>query len=205
MKDLHQEIISTYNRLGKRYLKRISKLVPSARVRFIKMLPKNARVLDVGCAGGRDSKAFVAKGFRVTGIDASRVFINEAKKYVPKARFFQKDLRKLVFPANSFDGIWAQAVLLHLKRNEVPKVLRSFYRLLKPGGVLHVEVKKGKGARYVKEALSAHQRRFFTFFTQSELETLVRKAGFKIIYSVLTPDELKRKNVPWVTVWGRKS
>jgi 2-polyprenyl-3-methyl-5-hydroxy-6-metoxy-1,4-benzoquinol methylase len=199
-----KETIAVYNRLGKRYIRAIARGRPPEWKKFVKLLPKGGQVLDVGCAGGRDSGAFSEKGFRVVGIDASPVLLNEARRHVPGVRFLQKDVRKLTFPKNSFDGIWAHAVLLHLKRSEIPGVLKSFFQILKLDGVLYVEVKAGKGARYVAEDLLGGQKRFFTFFTKSEMETLIRKAGFKIIYSAVVPDVLKRKNVPWVIVIGRK-
>lgn len=205
MTDLYKETISTYNHLGKRYIRRISRAVPRQRARFMKMFPANAKVLDVGSAGGRDSKVFARRGFQVVGIDASDVFVKEAEKYSPRVKFLRKDLRSITFPAYSFDGIWANAVLMHLKRNELARVLKNFYRILKSGGIVHVAVKQGRGSRLVKEILSQDRGRFFTFFTKKEIEALLCKVGFKIIYSAIAKDELKRVNVPWVVVWGQKS
>ena len=39
--------------------------------RFAGLLPPGARVLDLGCGSGRDSRAFLAMGFRVTATDGS--------------------------------------------------------------------------------------------------------------------------------------
>lgn len=200
----YKTTLSTYNYLGKRYLRSVAISTPKQLSKFMKLLPPGGVVLDVGCAGGRDSKIFFQKGFKVIGVDVSNAFIQEAKKHVPKVKFLKKDLRDIAFPNKMFDGIWANAVLLHLKKDELPRVFEKFYRLLKPEGVLHVRVKKGKGSRMVKEKVSENHTRFFSFFTKKEIVDLFKKAGFEIIYTEIAKDELGRKNTPWVVVWGKK-
>lgn len=39
--------------------------------RFLSGLPKSGLILDAGCGSGRDSKAFLDRGFRVNSFDAS--------------------------------------------------------------------------------------------------------------------------------------
>lgn len=168
-------------------------------------LPKGGHILEIGCAGGRDAKIFVSHGFKVIGIDTSQVLLKEAKKLVPRGTFLNKDLRKIKFPSNKFDGVWANAVLLHIRRAEMPRILKNFYRMLKPNGILHILVKKGKGEAFVKEPLSQNRYRFFTYFSRRGVEKLVREVGFKVVYSAFAADELGRKNVHWIVVWGKKS
>lgn len=204
MSDLFKSTIRLYDELGKKYIKNISGGTPKEIFKFVKLLPKKSKVLEVGCAGGRDCEIFIEHGFEVTGIDVSKVFIAEARKNVPKATFLKMDARNLKFSSVSFDGIWANASLLHLKRQEIPKVLKSFHRILKPGGIIHVNVKYGKGRRVVKEGLFINPGRVFTFFNKGELEKLVKDANLKVIYSGLSDDTLARENVKWVTVWGKK-
>ena len=204
MKDVYKKTTKVYDSLGKKYLKDSMGLIPPERELFVKKFPKNSSLLDVGCGGGRDTKYFINLGFEVTGIDLSSVMLNEARKLVPKAKFHKMDVLGLKFPANTFDGIWAQAVLLHLKRGDVPKALKGLYKILKKGGILHVRVKHGKGEKLVKEKLSGWNERFYTYFLKSEIESLFKKSGFKIIFSKTFPDELGRKDVKWIAIWGQK-
>ncbi|MES2223573.1 MAG: class I SAM-dependent methyltransferase [Patescibacteria group bacterium] len=127
-KSIYQQTVEVYNRLGKKYLDASKKLVVPARLPFTNSFLKQSLILDVGCGGGRDSKFFVKNGLRVIGIDVSSVLINEAKKEVSKTVFKCEDILKSKFPNNHFDGIWAQAVLLHLKRTDVPKAIKNFIR-----------------------------------------------------------------------------
>lgn len=203
-KDRYKSSIELYEELGKDYIKDIDKITPKEIYDFMKLLPKGGRVLDVGCASGRDSRTFAQEGFRVVGIDLVDLFLREARKKVPQAKFIKMDLLNLKFPKNYFDAVWAHAVLLHIKKKDIPKVLKGFYNILKPGGKLHIRVKEGKGVGYKKEKLSGGKKRLFTYFLKDELEIFVKKAGFKIISSKFFPDELKRKDVTWIGVWAEK-
>ena len=203
MKKAYNNTIKVYDTLGKRYIED-SNIAPQERSEFIRLLSKGARVLDVGCGGGRDTRAFVAQGFKVTGVDLSFVMIKEAKKQIPQAIFKTMDVLDLNFPGETFDVIWANAVLLHLDRQDVSKALKKFYKILKPNGIVHIRVKKGKGEEYVKEKLSGWHERFYTYFSKKEFTELVKNTGFKIIMSKIFDDELGRPEVKWITVWGRK-
>ena|SRR3989344_5601262 len=203
-KTVYQNTVGTYNKLGKKYLEESKKVVPPRRLPFLKHFSQNDHILDVGCGGGRDAKFFIENGLRVTGIDSSRVMISLAKKEVPKGKFKCLDMLKMNFPASAFDGIWAQTVLLHLKREDVPKALKKLYRILKKGGILHLTVKQGKGEKYVSEKLSGWHKRFYTYFSKKEMEDMVQKQGFKIMYSGMASDPHKRPGVRFVCIWAKK-
>jgi len=200
----YSQTTSVYNKLGKKYLDDSKKVIPPKRLDFSSLFVKGQHILDVGCGGGRDAEFFIGKGLKVTGIDTSSVLINLARKEVPEATFKCADLLKITFPKNTSDGIWAEAVLLHLKRKDIPKALKKFYSVLKPEGVLMVEVKKGKGEEFIKEKISGWNERFYTYFSKKEMETFLKQQSFKIFYSKILPDENKRSGVSWVTILARK-
>lgn len=197
--------IQTYNKLGVHYLKNIEGLIPFEIEEFADALPAGAFVLELGCAGGRDSEFFVKKKFKVMGVDLSEVFIREAKKRIPQAKFICADVRKLDFPKESFHGIWANAILLHISINEIPGVLQSIYGLLKPGGLLHIRVKEGQGEKEVKDSFSKDVGRTFTFFSKEEIERFVVDAGLIIIKTQVIADEARRKEVNWISLFAKKN
>jgi len=204
MNKKYTQTINTYKKLGKKYIDITANIMVKGMPEFIKILKPKSRILDAGCAGGRDSMRFLKAGHEVIGIDIVDVFIAEAKKRVPGATFKKMDLINITFPDNYFDAIWANAVLLHFQKNDIPKILTDFYKILKPGGLVHITVKHGKGTSVTKDKLVENNYRQFTFYYKPEIEKLIRDAGFKIIKSKMLPDETRRKGVKWIGIWGKK-
>ena len=205
MKEYVKRTIGVYDRLGIKYLSSIESVAPDEIRLFVKELPKNSSVLDVGCAGGRDSKFFSDSGLRVTGIDLCKRFLDEAKKRVPDGLFLKKDLLLLNFKKESFDGIWASAVLLHVEKRDLLKVLNDLNNLLKSNGVIFIGVKQGVGERSVIDKLSDGQSRYFSFYSKKEIENCVQDSGFSIIYSKIRDDDTGRNYVKWIRIIARKN
>lgn len=203
--DPYRHTIHVYRQLGAAYVRDTLRAVPQEIQGFIRLVPAGGTILDVGCAGGRDTKHFVRAGLKAIGIDLVEEFLRIAKRRVPAARFFRMDVRRMRFPAGSFDAIWANAVLLHLRTPDIRLVLKKFRTLLRPGGKLHLRMKRGAGRGYTRERLVAQHQRLFTYVGQRELERLVRRAGFRILRSRIYADRLGRRDVRWVGIWAEKS
>lgn len=202
--DRYKETIKVYEKLGKKYIQEVAKVVPYGFKEFVEILLPRSLVLDVGCTGGRDSKRLAQKGFRVIGIDLVDEFLEEARQHVPEAEFVNMDLLKLEFPENYFDAIYACAVLLHLEKEDIPKALEGFRRVLKPNGKLYVAVKEGEGVEYKEDKISGGYKRTFTYFREDELKRFLEKAGFKVTFTRIYPDPLGRKDVNWLVAFGEK-
>lgn len=63
------------------------------------------KLLDVGCGTGLFSRLASAKGFNVTGVDATAPFIEEAKKRAPSVSFSLSEMEELPFADKSFDVV----------------------------------------------------------------------------------------------------
>jgi len=179
---------------------------------FAKQLPKNGSVLDAGCAAGRDSKYLVEEGLEVTGIDLVDEFIQKAKKHVPEGTFVTGSFLELPFEKEIFDGVWANASLLHFESiDEAQQAMKEFYRVLKRDGLLYVNVKAQTNKekfRVVKDSLSQHNR-FFQFFTLGEVKKLLKDAGFQISRieqqnEKVEQPEVGREEVEWIWCFARK-
>jgi 2-polyprenyl-3-methyl-5-hydroxy-6-metoxy-1,4-benzoquinol methylase len=173
--------------------------------RFISLLKPGDLVLDVGCAGGLKSKYFIQNKLRVVGIDISEKMIEIAKKEAPTGIFFSlplEDIRKLDY---SFEAIFMQAVLLHVPKKEVFARLREVVAKLKPGGYLYVAVKESH-VKGVEEEIKTENdygyeyKRFFSYFTQSEIEKYITDLGLEIIFS----DVSVSGRTNWIQAVGRK-
>jgi SAM-dependent methyltransferase len=111
---------------------------------FISLVGKNGLVLDVGCGAGLKAKYLQARGVKVIGIDFSEEMIKIARKEAPGGDFRVLDVYNLDSLKEKFDGIFAQAVLLHFPKNETAKIIRKLIDRLKPGGFFYLAVKELK-------------------------------------------------------------
>jgi SAM-dependent methyltransferase len=180
-----------YEELGKRY---IDSIAPARWMEFDDFTSKvkKGKVLDLGCAGGRDSNLLSKAGFEVIGIDLVDSFLKQARHLVPKAKFIKMDFRKLEFNENEFDGIWASMALVHLKQEEAEGVIKSFSNILNNNGYIFIGLKEGKGQQYVPDPLTGDLKRFFKYYKKGEFDKILEKNNFEIISSRVTSDVLGR-------------
>lgn len=108
---------------------------------FLKYIPNGGRILDFGCGSGRDTKAFLQKGYCVDAIDGSSELCKLASNYCGiqvKCMDFN-DLSE----TEKYDGIWACASLLHITKEELPNILSKMRNALVHNGVIYASLKKG--------------------------------------------------------------
>ena len=198
------ETIAVYNALGIKYADQVAHVRLPQLVEFIGMLPFGARVLDVGCAAGRDSAVLREAGFDVVGIDLSESLLELARKRVLGVDFQLMDARELNTELNIFDGVWAHAILLNLDRSEILGVFQRIWKVMKLGGVLLVGVKEGVGEKFIGEALVENMKRRETYFEQSKMGDFLRSSGFKIVKSYVSGDILGRSTTKWIYIFATK-
>ncbi len=109
---------------------------------FLDHLPPGARVLELGCGGGRDAARIAARGFNVDATDATPAMVAKAnERWAVGARVMAFD--QLEAEA-AYNGVWAHASLLHCPRTALPDVLARIDRALKPGGWFFASYKLGE-------------------------------------------------------------
>lgn len=172
---------------------------------FVSLLKENDLVLDVGCGAGTKSKYLVNKKLRVTGIDFSKEMIKIAKKEVPSANFIVLDLDNIDNLQDNFDGIFMQAVLLHIPKKEIISKLKKIINKLKNGGYLYIAVKEKRKNGSEEEVKTENDygydyERFFSYFNKKEVMDFMEKIGLTIVYDNIT----LLKNTNWIQVIGRK-
>ena len=173
--------------------------------KFVSFLKSDSLVLDIGCGAGVKSKYLLGKGLKVVGIDFSEKMIEIAKREVPDARFYVMDIKDLSGLQETFDGILAQAVLLHIPKKEVTSVISGLKAKLNDGGYLYVAVKEKRPEGKEEEVLAEDDygyryERFFSYFTLSEVREYLATAKMQICYENVA----QTGHTNWVQVIAQK-
>ncbi|MEU9047992.1 MULTISPECIES: class I SAM-dependent methyltransferase [unclassified Kitasatospora] len=211
MHDYLSGTIRAYDGDPQRYENATAGMVPVAELdAFTALLPDPAgRVLDVGCAFGRDTALLAERGLRAEGVDLTSAFVARAQELHPQLTFARMDARDLAFPDASFAGVWCQATLLHLKDEDVSAALAEFHRVLTPGGALFVSFKEGDGEEEIVEKFSSGSARFYRYQTVRSVTGLVGQAGFRVA-AVERSNEFERygpgyRDLTWIHGYATKA
>ncbi len=155
------------------------------------------RILDLGCGPGRDLKTLRTLGHVAIGLDGTEAFVEMARAD-SGCEVWHQDLLQLELPAQSFDGIFANAVLFHVPSTELPRVLLQLSDSLKPGGVLFCSNPRGQD----QEGWSGD--RYGVWYAWSTWRERVLAAGFVELEHYYRPAGLPREEQPWLaSVWRK--
>ncbi len=155
---------------------------------FIDLLPKNAKVLDIGCGGGVPIlRMMVKNGFTATGIDFSKSMLELAKENVPEAELIYGDVTKTDFESASFDGIISAYAIIHIHKSLHPMIYTRIYNWLKPGGVMLM----GTSHSEWEEIANYHGVDMaWSHPAPPESLQMVRNTGFEVIFDRLVPTNI---------------
>jgi len=148
---------------------------------FAGLLENGARVLEIGSGSGRDAALLEQRGLTVRRTDITHAFIRLLREAGHEATVLDPLVDDLADPDQEapYDGVWASASLLHVRREDLPRVLGNLAGVTREGGVLHLAVKEGDGARF-----SVHGNipgpRHFTFWREEGLRAVLADAGWDV-------------------------
>ena len=171
--------------------------------RATRRIPPDTDVLDLGCGAGIPMTAALAVGRRVTGVDLSARQVALARRNVPSATFIQADMTTLDLPAESLDAVTAFYSLTHLPQAELPDLLASIHRWLRPGGVFLASLGAQKSADAV-EADWLGVPMFFGHHGAKRNRALIRRAGFEIEDAVVEEEPEDRHAALFLWVVAHK-
>lgn len=165
---------------------------------FLRELPPDAHILDAGCGSGRDTRAFLERGYRVTAMDASPEMAKLATDFTGQSCLLLS-FQEMEF-SETFDGVWACASLLHVSKSEMIDVMRRLIRALKVDGILYVSMKEGFGERVAEDG------RFFSYYTVDSFKQLLATfAALREIAFWQSDDIRSRQHIgPWLNFLLRK-
>ena len=156
---------------------------------FLKYVPEKGYILDLGCGSGRDTKAFLNRGYNVDAIDGSKELCALASEFtgieVKCNDFFEVDCNE------KYDAIWACASLLHVEQDRLPGLIEKLRDAVKASGVFYMSFKFGDFA-------GERDGRFFMDMTAEKFHEIIeRVTGWTLVEEWDSEDVRRGKNVKW--------
>lgn len=161
--------------------------------RFLPLLKKGGRILDVGSGSGRDACYFQKQGYQVTALEPSRNLCREIQK-VFSGEIVYSDIQNYQ-PMERYDGIWACASLIHLQEKEVLQFFEKIDQYLDDNGIIYISGKNGISTGEVED------ERFFLEFTDQLVEKILTvNKQLKLEQLWYTEDVSGRRGFRWLNV-----
>lgn len=151
---------------------------------------KIKRILDAACGWGRHHKVLRENGWEVYGLDINIHLLQKANSQIPG--YYQLgDLRSLPYRNESFD------IVLNLGKSfgyfdeaQNEMCLKEFYRVLKKGGILMMELPNLYGVKIHVRPIEAYKVREYLYIIESEWEGRYLQ-GERFIYKRNSHDNLE--------------
>jgi SAM-dependent methyltransferase len=164
-------------------------------------MPNNpGKILDLGCGPGRDLVAFKQDGHTVVGLDATPAFVEMARE-ISGCEVWQQSFLHLDLPPDTFDGIFANASLLHVPRLEMVRVLGDLRQSLVPQGAIVMSMCRGDEEGY---SLRPTGCRYIAGWEYETLAPCVEQAGFTILHHYYRPPGVPFEAQSWLVIVALK-
>jgi SAM-dependent methyltransferase len=196
--DPQDATLTAYERGAGRYAERTSADPSPLADDLVALVSPGAQVLELGSATGRDAAALESAGLAVDRTDGAVAFVEALRSGGHTARVL--DVRSGDF-GGPYDAVFANAVLLHVPRPDLPGVLATARRACRTGGVLVASFKKGSGAGWSDAKLD--DPRHFTYWDEAGLRDALGAAGWspERVFESTRAGAIER----WITVIARNA
>ena len=139
------------------------------------------------------------RGHRAIGLEGAQALADMARAW-SACDVWQQDFLRLELPAAYFDGVFANASLFHVPRQELPRVLRQLHATLKPDGVLFSSNPRGNNEK------SINGERYGAYYDLATWRNYLAAAGFAELEHYYRPAGVPCEQQPWLaSVWRRKA
>ncbi|MBT4165698.1 class I SAM-dependent methyltransferase [archaeon] len=178
-----------------------------------KYIGDHANVLDLGCGDGRSLKQLSQKTKNLVGVDHDKKIVKKANRDLPNIKIIYSEGTSLPFDDGYFDNVLCLGTFTNLGDERI-KVLSEMKRVLDRNGSIiitaysedaledrlklygssNVEIEeiKPNGTVLFRDSVDSISEQF----SRSELETIISKAGLKIM-------ELNKAGIVYSGVLGK--
>lgn len=191
--------IEIYNQRANEYAEKFTKAGPrTSDVNYLFELSGtiNPRVLELGCANGRDIEEILKKTDNYLGVDGSEELLKIAIKKNPQVEFLLSDFNDLNFGKDSFDIVIDFASLFHLDDVEFKRIFDKIYDWLGSDGVM---VTNGKYGDYKQVIMTEQNDKIQYLYDAKKIKELIGNK-FEIIEEKV--ENLRGQD--WYTIFLRK-
>jgi len=187
MKDTHQDSTTQiYNSNAEIYKSKTENFqyVNDSMEYFLDSL-QGKKILDAGCAFGREVLRLRKKWYEAYGIDISSGLLELADESIT-AYLTEWDIVSLdtFFKHQSFHGIICNAAIVHMDKECGKEVIRHIYNLLQPGWYFFFSLKLKKPEQKemeLNESISIPWVvKKYVYYTQQEIESFLETIGFTL-------------------------
>lgn len=200
MDSYKEKVKAAYQNFAKRYaVANFDVILQYQLTEFLSNVRKG-KVLDLGCGPGRDTDYLKDEGLEVTGIDFSSEMISLAKEYVDKKLFKEADFDDELFEEGEFDGIWANASLIHVPKSSMLDTIKHISSWLKKGGVMYLNVIEGLGEKEIRIKNFYEEELLVSFYSVDEIIQIVEEAGLSVTKFHIESDD----NFNWIDIFCKK-
>jgi SAM-dependent methyltransferase len=137
-------------------------------------------IADMGCGPGQIARYLADHGAQAMGIDLSPEMVRLAQRLSPDIPFRVGDMLALDLGANSLGGIAAFYSVIHAPPDQIPQVMREFYRVLRLGGLALLAFHIGDEVVHRNEWWEKPVSLDFHFYQIEALARRLEEAGFRI-------------------------
>ena len=95
----------------------------------------DTQILDLCCGSGQTTQFLVKYSKNVIGLDASPLSLSRARRNLPQAIYVEAFAENMPFEDGSFDVVHTSAALHEMQSEQLQKILKEVYRVLRTGGV----------------------------------------------------------------------
>lgn len=101
--------------LDELYRKRYGKSRTELNARFLQGIPRESRILEVGCNAGNQLELMQLMGFEnLCGVELQEYALEQARSRLSGIELQQGTAFKIPYPSNSFDLVFTSGVLIHI-------------------------------------------------------------------------------------------
>jgi len=152
-----------------------------------KYLTPGARILDIGCGSGRDLLWLKKQGFDPAGLERAPGLAKMARD-LSGCQVVEGDFETHDFKKTEYDALVLVGSLVHLHHEKLKGLLRRILDAIKPGGLVYLTLKKGKGT------VTREDGRCFYLWEKEELDGIFRAVNLEVLDLTVQVSNLRKED-----------